>query len=420
MPFSKGTSENTILFFQGGHNHDGTSSSLIDISKYSIYDFVVGKIGSSQRQITQQRNFDNLKTVISNIITTDILGPAGVRLGPNSVQSVNIAAGAVTAEELAANIVLVNNIIQSNNYVANTSGWAIHGNGFAEFDIAVIRGTITANSIFINTTNYWNSNGTFSVGAGDNRMLYNGTNLELTGKVTATSGQIAGWAIAGDNLVTGGNFSGDMTLGKFSGSGNGGGVAISGPADGNNNFGISKLIGGQLLLTTSVENGPHTTYGSSGVIYRYGTQTFEFYYNSSSDQLWAYIDGQPYCIQQCSTSPPPVSVSPTPSPGPEPGPEPGPGPGPGPGPEPGPGPGPEPGPGPDPSPTPSPCACCVGQLVFEQRCYNNGLQLRSGIYYDGSCGAGEESGTECSGQCTGCSCPSFTQWNDWTDTGIGC
>ena len=113
MPFSKGVSENSILFFQGGHKHDGVSSSLIDVTKYSIYDFIVGKTGDSARQSAQQRNYDSLKGVISSIITTDILGPSGVRLGPNSVQSVNISAGAVTASELAANIVLVNNIINN-------------------------------------------------------------------------------------------------------------------------------------------------------------------------------------------------------------------------------------------------------------------------------------------------------------------
>jgi hypothetical protein len=311
MPFSKGTSENTILFFEGGHDHDGQSSALIDVSQYSIYDFVVGKVGSSTRQTTQQRNFDNLKTVICNIVTTDILGPAGVRLAPNSVQSVNIAAGAVTASELAANIVLVNNIISSGNYVPNTSGWAINSNGFAEFDIAVIRGQIQADSIYINAFNYWNSNGTFSVGAANNFMFYNGTNLELTGTVTATAGQIAGWTISGDNLVTGGNFAGSMELGAFAETSGGAGVFIEGAADGNNDYGVSKLIGGELILSTTIGNDATATYGPKGVVYNRGAQRFEFFYDAANDLLWAYIDDQPYCIQQCGGSPPePVAVSP--------------------------------------------------------------------------------------------------------------
>ena len=46
---SSGISENSILFFEGGHNHNGVSSSLIDTEQYSIYDFIVGKTGSNGR-----------------------------------------------------------------------------------------------------------------------------------------------------------------------------------------------------------------------------------------------------------------------------------------------------------------------------------------------------------------------------------
>jgi hypothetical protein len=320
MPFSKGTSENTILFFEGGHNHDGQSSALIDVSRYSIYDFVVGKVGSSTRQTTQQRNFDNLKTVISNIITTDILGPAGVRLAPNSVQSVNIAAGAVTASELAANIVLVNNIISSGNYVPNVSGWAINSNGFAEFDIAVIRGQIQADSIYINALNYWNSNGTFSVGSANNVMFYNGTNLELTGTVTATAGQIAGWQIVGDNLETGGNFAGSMQLGEFTQTNGAAGVFIEGAAAGSL-YGETILVGGSLDLSLKDQSNTITTsYTYAGAAYRYGPEYFEFYYDANDDKLYAYIDGYEYCIQKCGASPTPTPTptptAPTPTPTP--------------------------------------------------------------------------------------------------------
>jgi len=320
MPFSKGTSENTILFFEGGHNHDGQSSALIDVSRYSIYDFVVGKVGSSTRQTTQQRNFDNLKTVISNIITTDILGPAGVRLAPNSVQSVNIAAGAVTASELAANIVLVNNIISSGNYVPNVSGWAINSNGFAEFDIAVIRGQIQADSIYINALNYWNSNGIFSVGAANNFMFYNGTNLELTGTVIATAGQIAGWQISADNLVTGGNFAGSMQLGEFAGTNGAAGVFIEGAANGNNEYGTAKLTGDYLSLANT-DTGNELNAYSSGIQYTgthnnsnsVGNYSYSFYYNNTNVYARLYnVANNSYfdvCLTNCgSGSPAPTTV----------------------------------------------------------------------------------------------------------------
>lgn len=206
---SSAISENSIVFFEGGHDHDGVSSSLIDTEQYSIYDFIVGKTGSNARQIRQQRNFDNLKTVVSNIVINDVLGPSGIRLLPNSVQSVHIAAGAITANELAANIVLVNNVISSNNYVPNTSGWVLYSNGTAEFGAASIRGTLTAGAVTINNNNYWYSNGVFRVGSNSEFMSFNGSDLSVTGDVTtgnltATGGSIGGWQIGADVLSSAG------------------------------------------------------------------------------------------------------------------------------------------------------------------------------------------------------------------------
>lgn len=307
MPFRKGTSENTILFFEGGHSHDGVSSALIDVDEYSIYDFIVGKIGSSTRQATQQRNFDNLKTVICNIVTTDILGPAGVRLAPNSVQSVHIQAGAVTANELSANIVLVNNVISSGNYSTGVSGWSINSNGTAEFDQTMIRGVLTADALFINNTNFWYANGTFSVGTANSLMTFNGSTLAVTGTVTATDGQIGGWLIEGDSLVTGGNFSGDMTLGKFPGSSGFAGMLVAGQGDGNGVYPQVNVSQGTVTLTrtdgTNVSQ--QTTYTSQGVVYdNHSAQKWEFV--KANNLLYAVVDGVAYCLQQCgnNTNPP--------------------------------------------------------------------------------------------------------------------
>ena len=312
---SSGVSESSIVFYNGGHNHDGISSSLIDTDEYSLYDWTVGYVGAGSRLSRQEANFDALKNVIANVVTETVLGPTGIRLAPNSLHAISIVSNTITADQLAANIVLVNNIIRSNNYVANTSGWAIYGNGFAEFDIAVIRGQIVADSIYINALNYWNSNGTFSVGAANNYMFYNGTNLELTGTVTATAGQIAGWEISGDSLITGGNFSGDMILGKVLGS-NFAGMKVDGAAAGGL-FPRAVVTEGVVNLSSVYQGNSgiasSTVYTDSGVIYEnYGNQTFEFYYDAGADQLWAYINGQPYCIQKCGASPPAVGSPPDP------------------------------------------------------------------------------------------------------------
>ena len=44
--------------------------------------------------------------------------------------------------------------IRSDNYLANTRGWRIRGNGSAEFDAAVIRGVLSADHIDSDVRNY--------------------------------------------------------------------------------------------------------------------------------------------------------------------------------------------------------------------------------------------------------------------------
>lgn len=224
---STGTSESSIIFFNGGHNHNGISSSLIDTSKYSIYDFTTDFLGTSARQDgPQAANARKFETVVANIVKEKVLTIAGIKLLPNEVQANNISAGAVTASALAANIVLVNNRISSNNFDgtiaangiitgAGTAGWAITSAGDAVFSSASIRGTIEAGALYLNASNFWSANGNVSIGnANGTSLFYNSANstLIINGEIIAATGQIAGWQIDGDNL-TAGNFPGYITIG---------------------------------------------------------------------------------------------------------------------------------------------------------------------------------------------------------------
>ena len=107
-----GTSESNIVFFSaGGHSHDGSDSSLIDGSKYSIYDFDQGFIPTnSQRAQNQQKN----RTIFVDSVK-DILRTAGVELGENVIKSENIIAGSITADLLSTDA------IKSRNYVDNSA-----------------------------------------------------------------------------------------------------------------------------------------------------------------------------------------------------------------------------------------------------------------------------------------------------------
>jgi hypothetical protein len=249
-------------------------------------------------------------------------------LNPNSIQSIHIEAGAITASELSANIVLVNNIIRSSNFDGNvaangsitsngTVGWAISGDGTAVFDSSYIRGTITAGAVSTPGVDIL-ANGAivsnnFVVSANG---IVQAAGAIIGGTITATSGSIAGWDIVGDDLRSGGGYPGDMIIGpnaedlygSFTGA-----IRIDTPVV----SGVTSLIarysgyGTNLAFVNTVSN---TTLSmldmqSDGIVYQHGNQRFEFYYNSALDKLYAVIDGVYWCIQECTAG--------TPVPGPE-------------------------------------------------------------------------------------------------------
>ena len=149
-----GTTENNIYFYPaGGHSHDGQNSSLIDATKYSVYDFNFGYISDNPvRRQFQINSFESLKQVIRDTVTDSVLSPAGIVLQPNTLNGATIIArtitadqitvGSITASELSNNIILVNNTIRSNNYVIGNSGWQISNTGSAEFNNVTVRGIV--------------------------------------------------------------------------------------------------------------------------------------------------------------------------------------------------------------------------------------------------------------------------------------
>lgn len=179
----------------GGHSHDGINSSLIDSRAYSIFDWnpssTSGLSSSSPRAQQQARNKETLKSFIVAAVEERVLNPQGVVLKANSIRGSQIAANTITSDQLTANLVLVNNIIRSNNFngsfyangnlqSAGTTGWGIANTGAAVFNNITIRGSITGGSdININ-------NGVFTVAS--------------NGYMTATSGTIAGINITSTGL----------------------------------------------------------------------------------------------------------------------------------------------------------------------------------------------------------------------------
>lgn len=204
-----------ITFYSaGGHDHDGINSSQIDSTKYAVWDWEWNPITDSvpSRLIRQFQNYQKFETAILNVINQNILSPAGVQLLPNSLHGVSIISETITATQIAANtitaneiqagtitgdlfnanVVLVNQVIGSNNYAPGVSGWAIYGNGTAEFDAASIRGTITAGAVNIGQDDFWNSDGSFMLGGANgiytsNGVVRIGTSVVIEGDVLAGS-----------------------------------------------------------------------------------------------------------------------------------------------------------------------------------------------------------------------------------------
>lgn len=236
--FNNTISETGVVFFSaGGHSHDGVNSSIIDTTKYSIFDFNVGQLYTTRnRQRIQQKNELSLRSYIIDIVNTSVLEPAGIVLQDNIINSRNIIAGSITSEEIAANTITANNIavgtITGNLIAANTitgsliQANTINGNSIVAGSITADRlaaNAISANSITVGPNDFWAANGFFRLG-GTTGIAYNGAgNITIgasvnvsgdisgasgtfSGAISATSGSIAGWTILPGSLSGGGTF----------------------------------------------------------------------------------------------------------------------------------------------------------------------------------------------------------------------
>lgn len=248
------TPETTIVFRRsGGHSHDGLTSSLIDTTKYSFFDFspMLNGTANTARRRFQDNNRVLIKKFIVDTIEERVLNPQGIEIKANVITARNIAANTITADELSSNLVLVNNIIRSNSFngtfysngaiaTTGTVGWAIANSGAAVFNDVTIRGNITGgSSININ-------NGVFTVNS--------------SGTVGASSGTIGGWSLSTTSISAGSTTlysNGHVVVasGTFSGSINASGTITAGLTQiGTNLRGVSDYAG-IVLRNDSWENG---------------------------------------------------------------------------------------------------------------------------------------------------------------------
>ena len=221
--------ENQVIFKRDvGHKHDGLTSSLIDYTKYSLFDFLPAVRASGGARLNfQVANERSLKTFIVDAVEERVLNPQGIRIQANTITANEIAVGTITANELVRDFIMVNNTMKSNNYSEGSAGWKISNTGEAEFNNVVVRGNVQANvgtignilitSSTVQSSDYDGSNGfaLYSNGFADfNEVSVRGEIIALSGSITdnfsiGSNVQIGGFANIGANATVGS----DLTIG---------------------------------------------------------------------------------------------------------------------------------------------------------------------------------------------------------------
>jgi hypothetical protein len=171
------------------------------------------------------------------------------------------------------------------NWTQGSAGWVIGGNGYAEFDAAVIRGTIKAGAVWIDANNRWNTNANntalvseFKVGSSTNFLLFNASTntLTLTGNLTAATGTISGATVSG-GTVSGSTISGgsiNIGSGTFQVNSSGALTATSANVSGTINA-SSGTFSGTITATGTISGGTLSGATISGGTITIGpTETF--------------------------------------------------------------------------------------------------------------------------------------------------
>jgi len=290
---TSGTTENNIYFYPaGGHSHDGQNSTLIDATKYSIYDFNFNFVGDNpERRRFQSNSYSSMQQLIKDTVTTFVLEPAGLVLQPNTLNGASIiartitanliAANTITANELAANIILVNNTIKSNTYDSGI-GWAIYSNGFADFENVRVIGNVTANTgsiggwtlasdaIYVGTKtasgSYTASTGHMTIGS-DGHISANKFRINSDGSLYATSANISG-TITGSSIsgstITGGTIQTATSGRRVLLDTNGIRVYKSNGAEAFSLYGTDQVYADSLVLHNGYPSGPVRLWSTIG------------------------------------------------------------------------------------------------------------------------------------------------------------
>ncbi|MGA1762721.1 MAG: hypothetical protein ACO397_05960 [Gammaproteobacteria bacterium] len=278
--YSNAISETAVAFYDsGGHNHDGINSSLIDTSKYSLFDFNVNTVYSTnQRALAQERNLQSFKNLVISIVNNNILSPAGITLGENVINGFNIISRSITTNELATDsIKSLNYSNPSSNIYSDVGTFLDLDNGdIISSNFSFVSGTLNLKGNLLgNKTGYSDSTAGFFLGLDSGQykinfgnstdyLKWDGSSLDISGAVTGGTIDIGGSDSSSFHVDSSGNMwlgGGTFANGVFK-------VSSSGvlTVKGSGGYDDLQISTGQILLGSGAN-----IYGSSSTLWLTGT-----------------------------------------------------------------------------------------------------------------------------------------------------
>jgi hypothetical protein len=192
--------EDDFIYVSGLSNSGGGLGALNKVFQVLSATSNTITIEASQSTESMSVNADNSDTTLT------VVDSEGVYVGM-SVSGTGIASG-TTVTNVADTVITISNATTQalsdvsitfatipglyNSYYSSAAGWS---DGTVE---------LSYDGIFVNSNNYWYSNGLFGIGDGTKGLTWDGSALNVTGIINASEGgSIAGWSIGSDEIFKG-------------------------------------------------------------------------------------------------------------------------------------------------------------------------------------------------------------------------
>jgi microcystin-dependent protein len=172
----------------------GALNKVFQISNVTSNTITILEVQSTKEISVNADNSDSTLAVVDSDGVYVGMSVSGVGIAPSTIVT-NVTDTVITisnATTQALSNVLITFTTIPGLYNLSDSGWS---DGLVQ---------LSYDGIFINSNNYWYSNGLFGIGNGSNGVTWNGSELNVTGIINASEGgSIAGWEIGTSEIYKG-------------------------------------------------------------------------------------------------------------------------------------------------------------------------------------------------------------------------